>query len=99
MAGDPTAVPAAIVGEPAIRRLRQAGFAVVPFDVPDHAVGEVMAWTGCACPNRAWEAINCAINAMAIEPPANAALMAQLGSGEMSLTQWRERIREDADGR
>jgi hypothetical protein len=89
-------IPAQIVGEPAIRRLRQAGFAVVPFDVPDYAVGEVMTWTGCTCPNRAWEAINCALNWMAVELPRNADTLALLGSGTITLEDfWRSLCREE----
>ncbi|MDB5966775.1 MAG: hypothetical protein JWQ72_3275 [Polaromonas sp.] len=86
--------PASIIGTPTIERLRASGLAVIPFDVPDYAVGEVMTWTGCSCPNLAWEAINCAINMIANrnadDNPEYFEAMRKLGSGEMSLADWRE---------
>lgn len=93
--------PAAIVGAPTIARLRKEGMAVVPFNVPDYAVGEVMTWTGCSSPNAAWEAINCALNLLANrrddDNPAYIETMARLGSGELSLTDWRAQQRAARD--
>lgn len=89
MPADRETTPTDIIGADAVAKLREAGFAVVPFDVPHYAVGEVMTWTGCSCPNVAWEAINCAINYMAVEGPWNLDDLAQLGAGEITLAEWR----------
>lgn len=85
--------PRMIVGNPVIDRLREAGFAVVPFNISDAAVGEAMTWTGCSCPNLTWEAINCAICSMIVEYSDNFDIdtLSKLGSGEITLDEWRTR--------
>lgn len=82
----PDRIPAA---RAALDAIRAAGWVVVPIHCTDVAVGEVMLWTGCDCPNKGWEALNCALNWMAFEEPANAGLLARLGRGEISLAAYR----------
>lgn len=82
-----------LIGQDAVDRLRLAGFAIVPFDVPDYAVGEVMTWTNCKDPNMVWEGINCALNLMVDDPPRDRELLGQLGSGELTLDAWRAAVR------
>ena len=91
--GIPSAAdPAAVVGAEAVERLRRAHFAVVPFDVPDYAVGEAMTWTGCGDANLVWEALNCALNMIADRHDYNPAALerlARLGRGEIDLETYR----------
>lgn len=86
---------AEILSPEILAELRENGLVVVPYNVPDYAVGEVMTWTGCKCPNAAWEAINCALNLMVEADTSRVrtdylAAMSKIGSGEMSLEQYRE---------
>lgn len=73
--------------------IRERGFVVVPVrEIPDEAVGEVMAWTGCDCPNMAWEGLNCALNMLGIDWPDDPTAMEhirKLGAGESTLEQFR----------
>jgi hypothetical protein len=84
--------PVSLVGSPVVERLRASGFVVVPVVPTDVAVGEVMACTGCADPQMAWEALNCALNWMGIEEPSNASGLASLGRGDTTLAAWRNKV-------
>ena len=99
MADGHRTAPSDLVGQLAIDLLRRAGYVVVPVDPPDYAVGEVMIGTGCPCPDRAWDALNCALNSMGIERPANADTLSRLGAGELSLEAWRVRVLANGGGR
>lgn len=79
--------------------LRALGFVVVPVDVPDEAVGEVMSGTGCHDGVAVRDAVRSALNLVSgiEEPePSRVASLRLLGRGGGTLREWRVRRLADA---